>query len=200
MRVFGSNFVESALPQVASKCQHVGLVNQSDVLTLTLVCQFKCVTNATLNTHARINTALSRNFVRCSLTQHSTFADVRTFGVFTNTNKVVWLGMARRSADERTLVDVQIKLEAHLEQQTALDDSGWNIRCADSTKKNRIKSSQLIQYVIRQDFAIAQETCSAEVEIGGVDVDSGRSDHFEGLDSDFGSDAVSADHGNTVRC
>ena len=108
--------------------------------------------------------------------------------------------MARRSADERTLVDVQIKLEAHLEQQTALDDSGRNIRRADSTKKNRIKSSQLIQYVIRQDFAIAQETCSAEVEVGGVNVDSGRSDHFEGLDSDFGSDAVSADHGNTVRC
>ena len=108
--------------------------------------------------------------------------------------------MARRSADERSLVDVQIKFEAHLEQQTTLDDPGRNIRCANSTKKNRIKSSQLIQNVIRQDFAIAQETGSAEVKVGGLNVDSGRSDHFEGLDSDFGSDAVSADHGNTVRC
>jgi hypothetical protein len=43
---------------------------------------------------------LCRHFVRCSLTQYSTFADVRAFGVFTNTNEVVGLGMTWCSANE----------------------------------------------------------------------------------------------------
>jgi hypothetical protein len=103
------------------------------------------------------------------------------------------------SANEWTLVDVQIKFETHLEQQAALNDSGWNIGGSDSAQKNGIESPQLIQHFIRQNFAVTQETCATEVEIGGVNIDSGRSDHFEGLDGYFGSDTVSADHGNTVR-
>ena len=161
MWVFGSDFIERTLPQVASEREHVGLVHQSDVLALTLVCQFKCVTNATLNTHARIHAALCRNFVRCSLAQHATFTDVRTFGVFANTNEVVRLGMTWCSANEWTLVDVQIKFETHLEQQAALNDSGWNIGGSDSAQKNGIESPQLIQHFIRQNFAVTQETCAA---------------------------------------
>ncbi len=64
--------------------------------------------------------------------------------------------MARRSADKRTLVDIEVKLETHLQKKSALDNAGRNVWRADSPQQNGVKTAQLIQYIVGQNLAVAQ--------------------------------------------
>ena len=120
----GGDLVERALPQVAGEREHVGLVDQREVLAGTGLRQLEGVADAALDAHAGVDAALRRHLVRRALAQHAALADVRALGVLADDDEVVRLG----AADERPLVDVEVELEAHLQQQPALDHAGRHRR------------------------------------------------------------------------
>jgi len=101
--------------------------------------------------------------------------------------------VARGGSDERALVDVEIELETHLEEETAFDDPRRNVGCPHRTQKNRIEVTQLVQRRVGENLAVAEVARTTEVEVGRVDVDSGGPDDLQCLDGDLGSDAVAAD-------
>ena len=82
---------------------------------------------------------LGGDFVRGALSQHSPLANVRSFGVLADDDEIVWLGVAGRRADERPLIDVQIEIEPHLQQQPTFDDPGWHIGRAHSAEQNCVE-------------------------------------------------------------
>ena len=102
-------------------------------------------------------------------------------------------------ADERTLVDVQVELEAHLEQQAALDHARRHVGRADRAEQDRIELAQLVERRVGEDLAVAQVAGAAEVELGGRDVDAGGPHHLDRLGGDLRTDAVAADHRDPVR-
>ena len=137
--------------------------------------------------------------MRRAFTQHSTFADIRTLGIFANTNEVVGLSVTRSRADEWTLIDIQVKFEAHFQQKSTFNDSRRHIGGSYCSKQNRIEGPQLVKYRIRQNFPVTQVPSTTEVKIGGIQTDPCGANHFQGLGDDFGSDPVSADHGDAMR-
>lgn len=48
----------------------------------------------------------------------------------------------------------------------------------------------MVEHLVGQDLAVTKETSASEVEIRGVDCDSGGPNHFDGLCRDLGSDSV----------
>ena len=161
LRKLFSNFVKRALPQIAGKCKHVGFVYEREMFTLALCSKLECITHTSLYAMCSVDTALSCNFKRRSLAQHTTFTNIWAFGVFTNDNKIVRLRVARCNARKWSLVDVQIKFETHLQQQSALDYARWHSRCTNRTKQDRVKAAQFGKRGVRQHFAIAQVTRTA---------------------------------------
>ena len=186
------NFIECALPQITSECEHIRFVDQRDVLTLALCCKFKCVPNTPLNAVPCIHTSLGCDFMRSTATQYAAFADIRPFGVFTNDNKIVRSHMARCSTDKRALVDIEVKVKTHLQKKSTLDNAGGDVRRADSPQQNGVKTAQLIQHVVGQDLAVAQVAHATQVEICGLDCHPSGAHHFHGLGRNFGTDSVSA--------
>ena len=78
--------------------------------------QLERVAHAALDAHAGVRAALGGDLVRRALAQHAALADVRALGVLADDDEVV-----AGAASERPLVDVQVELEAHLQQQAPLD-------------------------------------------------------------------------------
>ena len=69
-------------------------------------------------------------------------------------------------ADERALVDVEVELEAHLQQQAALDDARRHLRRADGAEQDGVEAAQLVERRVGEDLAVAQVARAAEVEVG----------------------------------
>ena len=107
--------------------------------------QLERVADRALGTHPRVDRALRGHLVRRALAQHATLADVRALGVLADDDEVVRLGVAGRGADERSLVDVQVEVEAHLQQQPALDDAGRHLGRADGAEQDRVEAAQLVE-------------------------------------------------------
>ena len=198
--ILGGDLVERALPQVAGEGEHVGLVHQRDVLAAVPGHgQLERVADRPLDAHPGVDRALGGHLVRRALAQHAALADVRALGVLADHHEVVRLGVAGRGADERALVDVQVELEAHLQQQAALDHARAappGVPTAPSRMASKPRSSSSISS--RQDLAVAQVAGAAEVEVGGVEVDAGGADHLQGLGRHLRADAVAADHCNSM--
>ena len=133
-----------------------------------------------------------------ALAQHATLANVRALGVLADHDEVVRFGVTRRGTDERPLVDVEVEIEAHLQQQPALDHARRNFGRADRTEQNGVEPTQLIEDRVRQDLAVTQVAGTAEVVAGGVDVDAGRPNDLQRLGRHLGADAVAADHRNSI--
>ena len=102
--------------------------------------------------------------------------------------------MARGRANERTLVDIEVELEPHLQQQPALDESWRHIGRADSAEQNGIEATKLFEHSIGQDLAVAQVASATEIEIGGLEVYSGGADDLERLNGDFWANAVATNN------
>ena len=156
--------------------------------------QLERVADAALDAHPGVDRALRGDLVRRALAQHAALADVRALGVLADDDEVVRLGVPGSGADERPLVDVQVELEAHLQQQAALDHPGRHLGRADRAEQDRVEAAQLVERRVGQDLAVAQVARAAEVEVGRVDVDAGGAHHLHRLGRHLGPDAVAADH------
>ncbi len=99
---------------------------------------------------------------------------------------------------ERPLVDVQVELEAHLEQQPPLDDAGRHGGRPDRTEEDGVERTQLVERGVGQDLAVAEVALATEVELDGVDRHAGRPDDLERLGGDLRSDAVTSDDGDAM--
>jgi len=99
--------------------------------------------------------------------------------------------MARCSANKRALVDIEVKVETHLQQKPALDDARRNIWRTDSPQQNGVKTAQLIQDIVGQDLAVTQVAHAAQVKVRCVNCHPGGAHHFHGLSRDLGTNSVS---------
>ena len=91
----------------------------------------------------------------CALAQHPALADVGTLGVLADDDEVVRLRVTGSSADERSLVHVQVQVEPHLQQQPALDDTGRHLGCTDRAQQDRVEPAQLVEHRVAEDLAVA---------------------------------------------
>ena len=168
--IVGSDDVERALPQVAGEREHVGLVHQGEVLAAAAARgELERVADAPLDTEPGVHRALGGHLVRRALAQHTALADVRTLGVLADHDEVVRSLSPGARTDERSLVDVQVELEAHLQQQATLDHARRNAGRADGAEQDGVEPAQLVQRRVAEDLAVAQVAGAAEVEVGGVD-------------------------------
>ena len=101
--------------------------------------------------------------------------------------------MSRSREDERPLVDVEVEIEAHLQQQAALDDARRHVGRADGAEQQRVEASPLVDDLVGQHRAVAQVAGAAEVVVDGVEVDAGGAHDLQRLGDDLGTDAVAAD-------
>ncbi len=90
------------------------------------------------------------------------------------TTKSCGAAAARGGAQERALVDVEIELEAHLQQQAALDDPRGHLGRADGAEQDRVEPAQLVERCVAEDLAVSQVAGTAQVEVGGLDGDASR--------------------------
>ena len=128
--------------------------------------QFERVADAALDTHACVDRALCGDLVRRALAQHAALAGVGTLGVLTDDDEVVRLRVTGSGAGERSLVDVQVELEAHLEQQSALDHAGRHVGCADRAEQDRVVLAKLVECGVAEDLAVPEISAAAKVEVG----------------------------------
>ena len=191
--VLGGDLVEGALPQVASEREHVRLVDQGDVAGRSGLGELEGVPDAALDTVTRVHRALGGHLLGRAPAKDTTLADIGPLGVLTDHHEVVGLGVPRRRARERPLIDEEIELETHLEQEPALDDPGRHPRVADRAEQDRVEAAEVIEDGIRQDLAVAQVTSTTEIEVAGLDVDTGGPHHPEGLSRHLRPDSVSSD-------
>jgi transcription elongation factor GreA len=130
--------------------------------------------------------------------QYSTFTHVRAFSIFADHDKIVWRDMAWCNTSKWSLVDIQVKVEAHLQQQTALDNARGYIWCSDCTQQNGIECAQFIQHAIREDLAVTQIAHATQVELGCVDGHPSGSHYLYSLGRDFWSDSVPTNECNAM--
>jgi hypothetical protein len=91
------------------------------------------------------------------------------------------------------LVDVQVELEAHLEQQPPLDHARRDLRRPDGAEEDGVETTELVERLVGQHFTVAQVAPAAEVELGGIEGDAGRPQHLQRLGRHLGADAVAPD-------
>ena len=202
--ILGGDRVERPLPQIAGERQHVRLVHQRDMRATGRIhpdavrSELEREPDRPLGAHARVDRALGGDLVRGALAKHATLADVRPLGVLPDHHEVVRHGVPGRGADEGALIDVEIEIEAHLQQQAAFDHPGRHIRGADRAEQDGIEAAELVQRRIRQDLAVSQVPRTAEVVVGGFQLDPRGPHHLQRLCRHLGADAVAADHRNSI--
>ena len=160
--------------------------------------QFERVADAALDAHPGVDRTLRRDFVRRALAQHTALADVRPLRVLADHDEVVRLRVAGRGAGERPLVDVEVELETHLEQQPALDHAGRHVGCADRAEQDRVVLAQLVERGVAEDLAVAEVLAPPRSKSVGVELDTGGVDHLERLGRHLRPDPVAADHCNLM--
>ena len=119
--------------------------------------------------------------------QEAARARVRALGVLTDHHEVV----ARRG--EGPQVDVEVQLEAHLEQQAPLDDPGRDVGSADRAHVQRVEGPPFRQSVVVEHRAVPQVAVAAEVVVGGVQVHARGRDHLQALGHNLRADPVASD-------
>ena len=174
-------------------------MHQGEVLTFPAGSQVEGVANAPLDTHPGVDRTLGGDFVRRSDAHRAAFTDVWALGVLANDDEVVFRVASRCRAEERSLVDVEVEVEAHLQQQPALDHPRLHVGMTDGAEEDAVEGPQLVERRVAQDLAVFQIPGTPEMELRRGDVDSGRPDDLDGLCGDVRSDAVASDHCNVVR-
>jgi hypothetical protein len=111
----------------------------------------------------------------------------------------VWRVAAGGGAEERALVDVEVEVESHLQQQAALDHAGRNLRGADRTEQDAVERPQFVECGVGEDLAVSQVALATEIELGGGDVDPCGTDDLHGRGRHLRADSVPADHCDVVR-
>ena len=108
------------------------------------------------------------------------------------------MSMPVSASHERPLVDVEVEVEAHLQQQAPLDHAGRDVGGADRAEQEGVEAPPLVEHAVGQDRAVAEVAGAAQVVVDGVQVDAGGAHDLEGLGDDLGADAVAADDSDLV--
>ena len=114
------NRINDSLPQRARKSQDVRLVNESEPAR-TIHCRIKGETYDALNSVRGIDGGLGRDFVRCSLPDHASVSNVRTFRPLAHNDEVHFSRLSERASHTRingggSKIHVMVEREAQLEQ------------------------------------------------------------------------------------
>jgi hypothetical protein len=162
--------------------------------------QLERVPDATLDAHPGVDRSLGGDLERRALAQHTALPHVRTLGVLPDHDELVRAVVPGGRADERALVDVQVELEAHLQQEPPLDHAGRHTGRTDGAEQDRVEVAQLGERLVAQHLAVAEVPRAAQIELGGREVDTGRGHHLQRLRRDLGADAVPTDDRDPVLC
>ena len=95
-------------------------------------------------------------------------------------------------------VDVEVELEAHLEQQAPLDHAGRHAGGADGADQQGVEAPPLLEDLVGEDRAVAQVAGAAEVVVDGVEGHAGGAHDLERLGDDLGTDPVASDDPDLV--
>ena len=192
--VLGGDLVEGALPEVAGEGHDVRLVHEGEVLARPALGQVEGVADAALHAHAGVHAALGGHLVGRALAERAALAGVGALGVLPDHDHVdVVLGVR-----EGPQVDVEVELEAHAEQQAALDHAGRHAGGADGADQQGVEAPPLLDDLVGEDHAVAQVAGAAEVVVDGVEGHAGGAHHLERLRDDLGTDPVAAQHPDLV--
>ena len=113
-------------------------------------------------------------------------------------SRITIMSMSFSGYSERALVDVEVELEAHLQQQAALDHAGRHTGRADGAEQQGVEAPPLLEHLVREDRAVAEVAGAAEVVVGGVEGHAGGAHDLERLGDDLGTDPVASDDPNLV--
>ncbi len=94
---------------------------------------------------------------------------------------------------ERPLVDIEVEVEPHLEQQASLDDSRGDVGGADGAEVDGVELAPLAEDRVGQDHSVVEVALTTEVVVDGVELDTGCGDDPQALTDDLWADSVAAD-------
>ncbi len=84
-----------------------------------------------------------------------------------------------------------IELEAHVQQQTTLEDAGCDDpRITDGAQQNCVVLTNLVQLVRREQLAGGVVATGTEIVFGGFQIRNQLAEHLERLGSDLDADSV----------
>ena len=151
VRVVSRDLRNRALPEIAGEGQHVGLVDQRQLVAPARG-QVEGEPGAALGSHPGVDGALRGHLVGCALAEKSTLTGVRALGVLADDRKVGTLGDGARHALEGAQVDEEVELEAQAQEQTSLQRARRHRRVtdgrADRAQEDRLEPAQLGQRLV----------------------------------------------------
>ena len=191
VRVFLSNLVKGALPEVSAEVQDVGLVAERQMLAFGSAGQIKGVTDSPLDTHTSVDRTLGCDLKWGVLPQDAAFTGIRALSILADHRHVD----AIFGGDKRALVDVEVQLEPHLKKQASLDHTWWNARRANGANVNGIKAAPFLERRVAQDLAVAQITSAAEVIVDSLKLDASSGNYLKTFGNYLRADPVAThDH------
>ena len=191
--VVGGHPVEGPLPEVAREREHVGLVDERQVVPAT-PSQFEGEADAALHAHTRVDRALGGDLVRRALAQEATLAGIGALGVLTDNTEVDVLPGEHEGSE----VDVEVEGEAHLEQQAAFDDPRRDVGGADRAHVEGVERTPFLDDLVGEDGAVAKVAVTAKVVVHDLELDARSRDDLEALGDDLGADAVASHDADAI--
>jgi hypothetical protein len=193
------HLLDGARPQRPGVGQHVGLVDQRQVLARPADRPLEGVADDPLDTEGGVQADLGGHLVRGVAAQHPAGARVGPLGALPDAEHVDVTGLGERAADavvepRRPQVHVVVELEAQLEQQPALEDAAGHGGVADRAEQDRVVPAELVEHRVGQQLAGALPAGGPQVVRGGLHVRGDLAEHLEALGHHLRADAVSRDH------
>src|SRR6478672_10180399 len=210
--VLPRHLADQAAPDRPGVDQHVGLVDQGQLLARAALGAGERVADDPLDAERRIEGDLGGDLVRGSHTDRATVAGVGAFGPLADHHEVDLAGLTRnfwaerrgdaREDAGRAQVHVVVELEAQPQQQPALEDPGREVRVAGlathRAEQDRVVPANLVEDRVREHLAGREVPLRAEVVAGRLELHPGRGrylEHLERLGRDLLPDAVAGNDG-----
>jgi len=208
--VFLGHLVVDPLPEVPGIGEDVGLAAEGELLLpVSPAAVLEGVPDAALDALAGVHRLLHGHFPRRALAQEPPAAGVEPLRVLPHDDEVDVLGalvLERRvdpgQQDHGPQVDVEVELEAHLQEDLRLEDPRPDARMADGAEQRGVHGAKLRQHGVRQKVTLGQVALPADVVTGQMEFDplgiGNGLEGLEGLGDDFGSRAVAGQHADVV--
>ena len=205
------HLLEEPPPHGAGVDQHVGLVDEGELLARALLRAGEGVADDPLDAEGGVDRHLGGDLGRGADAQRAAVAGVRALGALADDHEVD-VTLAQHRVGERrgrarveargAEVDVVVELEAQLEQQAPLEDARRQVRvvrlAADGAEQDRVLAADLLQHAVREHLTGGEVALGTQVVLrpgelqlrGGGDLED-----LEGLGGDLRTDAVTGDDG-----
>ena len=158
------------------------------------------VADAALDAHPGVDRTLGGDLVRGVGTQQPALSGVGAFRVLSDDDEVVAdPAVVGARPEERPVVDVEVELEPHLEQQASFDEPGRHVGGADRTGVEGIDPAPLVDDLLGQDGAVLEVPLAAKVVVNALVLDAEGVDDLEAFGHDLGADAVATHDADAVR-